>query len=269
MKKFSKILIVTLISVLILCASIIPAFADEVSTVNGQQAPVGSTVTYTFKIADAHQKIAGIHMVIFFDQEHLTLESVNADNLSGSTINDNLAGNGQIVIVNSLVNGSSGLKCEDTTELVTATFKVAASGESNVEYYIPYLYDFDMVNIYDYTLTSDLAVDGEVVIEEQTPILADVSTLDGFDAGDFANNEEGTGSGEKPVVTQAPAVDGNDGNGGSGSSSSSGTSPVGSGVLVGAICAGVVVIAIVALVVVKVVSGKKEKTESSDKPSEQ
>lgn len=253
MKKISKIVLVTILAVMLMCVSLVSAFAAGTLTVNGNEAPVGGTVTYSFNIADAHQKIAGIHMVIFFDQDCLALESVDAENLDGSTINDNQSGNGQIIIVNSLINGASGLACSDKTELVSVTFKVLAEGETDITYYIPYLYDIDLVNIYDYTLTCDIAVDGDVVAPDKTPELHDVSSLDGFDAGDFENSPEGTGSGVKPVVTQVPQ--GNNEQSGGTEDNANGTNPT---TIIGIVCACVLVAAIVLLVVIKSKGNKKD-----------
>lgn len=252
MKKFSKIILSLVLALVLVSMSVVTSFAADSLTVNGNEAPVGSTVTYTFSIGDAQQKLCGIHLVLFFDQELLALKEVNTDNLGGSTIvNDNQGNNGRIIVTNSFINGTSGLKCEEMTDIVTATFEVIKEGTTDITYYMPYLYDIDTVNIYDYTFTCDVLVDGEAVIENQTPVLENVAELEDFgDAGDFENNEEGTGSGIKPAETTEAA-----------STSSTGSSTGGnnnkSGMVLPIVCACVIVGAIVALVVVKTVNGKK------------
>ncbi len=253
MKKLIKLISTVMVALLMLCLSVAPAFAAGEATVNGNTASVGSTVEYTLSIADSHQAICGIHYVIFFDTEVLELKSFNADNVGG-TINDNQNGDGQIVVVNGLINGASGLACTDKTVLATATFEVIGEGDTSIEYYIPYMYDFDMVNIYDYTLTHDITVDGEDVIVDEAPALADVSTLDGFDAGDFENNPEGTGSGIKPAATQAST---------SSSSSDNNSGSKVDGKIVATIVIGIVlVVCIVVLLIVKSKNSKQK--ESAD-----
>ncbi|MGN0452622.1 MAG: cohesin domain-containing protein [Ruminococcus sp.] len=268
MKKILKITFVSLIIAALLSVSLVSAFAAESATVNGQTANVGDTVTYTFSISDCKQNITGIHMDVFFDQEILSLEEVNADNLTGSlVINDNKNNDGVIIITNSMINGAIGLKCEDKTTIVTITFKVIKAGETDITYYVPYLYDLDMVNIYDYTFSYDMAVAGNVVIEDKPPVLAGEEELAGIgDLGDFANNEEGTGSGEKPqVATQAQQNNNNNAQqNNNGSSANSGESGLSSTAVWAIVISVVIVLAIVVLIVVKVKFDKKGNQSGSE-----
>lgn len=258
MKKISKIVLSSILVLILVCMSVVTSFAAGNLVLNGKEAPVGSTVTYTFSIGDAHQKLCGIHLVVFFDQNLLKLTDVNAENLEGGTIiNDNKGNDGRIIVTNSFINGTEGLDCSESTDIVTVSFEVIKEGTTDITYYMPYLYDLDTVNIYDYTFTCDLSVDGQVVIDNQTPALENIEELDNFrDAGDFENNEEGTGSGIKPVVTQAPQND-NPNN-----PQGNNVEQKGSGAVVPIVCAVVIVAAIVVLVVVKSVTGKK--SEDSD-----
>ena len=90
MKKFSRIILSAVLVFMLVCASVVTSFAAEVLVVNGKEATVGSTVTYTFSIGDAHQKLCGIHLILFFDQDCLELTDVDASALEGGTIiNDN------------------------------------------------------------------------------------------------------------------------------------------------------------------------------------
>lgn len=259
MKKFSKIILPLMLTLVLVCMSVVTSFAAEVLNVNGKDAAVGSEVTYTFAIGNAQQKICGIHMVIFFDQDLLALKDVNTDNLGGGTIvNDNKGNNGRIIVTNSFVNGTSGLNCKESTDIVKVTFEVIKEGTTEITYYMPYLYDIDSVNIYNYSFTCDLAVDGETVAEGEVPPLENVAELQDFgDAGDFANNEAGTGSGEKPTT---PAVQ----DAPQGSSQGSQGDDKGSGVIVPIICVSAIVVAIVVLVVVKTVTGKKSDNDDSE-----
>ncbi len=264
MKKFSKIIVSLVLMLLLVSMSVFSSFAAGNLVVNGKEASVGSNVTYTFSIGDAQQNLCGIHLVLFFDQDVLKLTEVNTDNLGGSTIvNDNRGNNGRIIVTNSFINGTAGLNCKDMTDIVSVTFEVIKEGTTEITYYMPYLYDIDSVNIYDYTFSCDLAVDGQSVIEDEVPALENVAELEDFgDAGDFANNEAGTGSGIKP--TTPPQNQDNAPQGGSQDSTATDNGNKGSSVVVPLVCAGVILVAIVVLVVVKSVSGKSTKDDDDD-----
>ncbi len=246
MNKLFKFAFTALMVVLLLCLSVAPSFA----AVNEKDAPVGSTVEYTISIADCIQNITGIHIEVLFDQTKLQVKDVNTDNLTGgTTVNDNQNGDGSIKIVNGLINGETGLECKEKTELLKVTFEVIAEGDSQIKYYIPYLYDYDMVNIYKYTLSQTISVDGTVVAEDVPPVLAneeDFAGLSSFDKGDFKNYPEGTGSGIKEVVTEAPTnADNADTTGADNAGEKDNT------VIIVIACAAVAVIAVIILVIVK------------------
>ena len=219
MKKFLRVSLISIIAVIILSLSLLTAFADGTATVNGKEAKVGDTVTYTLYIADSTQNIVGIDARFFFDQEALELVSVNTDNLGDSTVvNDNMNNDGMILMNNAYIAGGKGLACKDKVSLATLTFKVIKAIPTTISYYIPYIYDFDMVNIYNYTFTYELTVEGETVIENVPPVLAGDEELGKLnDLGDFENVPEGTGSGIKPTAAPTKAPAGSNQNGQSGS----------------------------------------------------
>lgn len=247
MKKFSKVLVLSLIAVFLFCMSLTPAFA----AVNGKDAQVGSTVEYTISIADSVQAISGIHLEIFFDQTALELKGVNVDNLGDSTVvNDNQNEDGTVKVVNGLINGAKGLACADKTDLVKVTFEVIGEGDTEIKYYIPYLYDYDMVNLYEYTLSQTITIDGEVAVENVPPVLAnesDFAKVDNFDKGDFNNYEQGTGSGVKIEPTTAKKADGGNSNQQNGGTEEKDNSTI----IIACVCVGVVAGAVVVLVVAK------------------
>ena len=185
--------ILTLMIVIILaCGSYVNIFA----AVNGQKTKKESIVEYTFYISDAVQTITGIHLEFFFDQNVLELKDVNTDNLPNSTINANSNRDGSVKIVNGLINGAQGLACSEKTELVRLTFEVIGEGDTEIKYYIPYMYDYDLVNLYDYTLSQTITIDGKTVIEDTPPVLADDTDfehIEGFEKGDFPNTKDGKG----------------------------------------------------------------------------
>lgn len=251
MKRFSKILVTSIIAIVILCASLVPAMG----AVNGKEAKVGSTVEYTLCIADAEQTITGIHLEFFYDQAVLELKDVNTDNLPNSTVNANENKDGSVKVVNGLINGTQGLACSQKTELAKLTFEVVGEGDTEIKYYVPYMYDYDMVNLYKYTFSQTINVDGETVAEDVAPVLADdkdFNSKENFDKGDFANNEEGTGSGIKPQPTTAkkPA--------GEMTPSKDKTGNDNKTIIVACICVGVIAAAVVVLVVAKSKAGKNE-----------
>lgn len=264
MKKISKIFAVSLLAMLLVSLSLISAFA----TVNGEEAPVGSTVEYTLSIADAEQNIAGIHFEIFFDQDVLSLKEVNTDNLGDSTIvNDNQNGDGTIKVVNGYINGAEGLACSEKTELVKVTFEVLIDGNTQIKYYIPYMYDYDMVNLYKYTLTQTVTVDGEVVIENEPPVLADdtdFAAVEEFDKGDFENNEEGTGDGIVIEPTTMKQVAAGTGTAKADTSDDADENNNNFTIIIAGVCVAVIIGAIVVLVVAKSKANKSAAEEQDD-----
>ncbi len=203
-----KRVITTTLSCFLVCllavCTMLCAFAAPASTVNGVEAPVGSTVEYTMFLEAYKQDVVGIQMVFKFDTKHLELKNVDLSNFPSATLNANNQGDGMIYFNHSDLNGQSFSKSK---ELAKLTFEVISEGASDIVYLVQYLYDIDIVNIYDYTLTYSLSVDGNTKVENEAPILGDAekiaSEIEGsFDAGDFANNQAGTGSGIKP--TEAP-----------------------------------------------------------------
>lgn len=197
---FTKSRKTTLISLVILVILVMSMSAcdyvkDEQKEVSSDTSvKTGSSVEYTLSIADSEQKITGAHIEFFFDPQVLQLKSVNTDNIPGSSLNENSNDNGRVTVVNGFINGGSGVECREKTDLVTLTFDVIKDGDAQIEYYIPYIYDYDMVNISNYTFTQKLSIDGEVVKDNVAPVLAGDETLGkykDFDKGDFDNNSDG------------------------------------------------------------------------------
>lgn len=251
MKRIFTASVVGMLTCILMISTMLCAVAAPASTVNGAEAPVGSTVEYTLYLESYKQDVVGIQMIFKYDTKLLELKNVDLTNFPSATLNANNQGDGMIYFNNSDINGQSFAEAKEVAKL---TFEVIAEGTSDIVYLVQYLYDIDLVNIYDYTLTYSLTVDGNTVIDTETPILGDADKIaseveGGFDRGDFANNKEGTGSGIKP--TEAPktnaqqTTENNDNNGG------------GNTALY--IIGGVVVVALVAVVVLAVV--KRNKTE--------
>ena len=208
MKIFNKKVAAIIVAILLILVSVVPAFAQE-----SKEVKAGSTVVYTLSIADSYQNISGIHFELYFDNSVMQIKDINADNLCGPTINANQKNDGRIIVVNGLVNGSRGLACLEKTKLITVTFEVVADGDATVEYYIPYLYDFNGVSLVNYTLTETFTVDNATTVDGKAPVLADTEELtkyEGFDKGEFENTPEGkaTHPDAKKYATKQDAVSG-------------------------------------------------------------
>lgn len=221
MKRIFTVSVAGMLTCILMIATMLCAVAAPATAVNGVEAKVGSTVEYTLYLESYKQDVVGIQMIFKFDNTLLELKDVDLTNFPSATLNANKGDDGMIYFNSSDINGQS---FKEAKELAKLTFEVVKEGESDIEYLVQYLYDIDLVNIYDYTLTYNLSVDGGEQIKAETPVLADVAEIfkdvdENFDKGDFENNVEGTGSGIKP--TQPPKTspastntDNNNGNGG-------------------------------------------------------
>lgn len=253
MKRILKVSLAGVLTCILMITSMLCTFAAPASTVNGVDAPVGSTVDYTLYLESYKQDVVGIQMIFKFDTKYLELKNVDLKNFPSATVNANNQGDGVIYFNHSDINGQS---FKEAKEVAKLTFTVVKEGQSNIEYLIQYLYDIDLVNIYDYTLTYSLSIDNNVVVATETPLLADADKVDaavegGIDKGDFANNVEGTGSGIKP--TEAPKKPAQQSGSDTGNSDTEGGNPA------LFVIGGVVLLALVAVVILAV--SKKKKAE--------
>ena len=205
MKRLFRVSLAGVITCIILITSLLCVFAEGVSAVNGANAPVGSKVEYTLNLESYKQDVVGIQMFYKFDPKHLELKEATFENFPGATVNPNLNGDGMIYM--NFTNVTEPVNFSTPKALGKLEFEVIAEGDSDIEYYIQYIYDYDMVSIYDYTLSYTLTVDGKSEVDNKTPLLADINNVlneiddKSLDKGEFANNVEGTGSGIKPPVT--------------------------------------------------------------------
>lgn len=256
MKRIFKLSVAGMLTCIILLASMMSALAAGTATVNGTSAPVGSTVEYTLNLESKKQDVVGIQMFFKFSNDILTLKDVKLDSFPGSTLNPNNGNDGMIYFNFSNIEG---VDFSSEREVAKLTFEVAKEGTAEITYFIQYLYDIDLVNIYDYTLTYDLSVDGNTVVDSENPALADVNKIaqnveGDFDWGDFANNQEGTGSGIKPqVVTKNPTPQ-------IGSATSvDGSDDKGNDMTIFYVIAAVAVAGLIAVICISVIKNKKSK----------
>ena len=210
MKRILTALVTGMLLCIIMAASVIGVYAAPAAVVNGEEVNIGSNVEYSLSIKAPKQKICGIQMIVRFDNEKLELVNVETPNMPGAAVNANKNNDGMIYMNNSVIT-DDGLDFTETKEFIKVNFNVKEEGEAKIEYYIQYLYDIDMIEIYDYKITYNLSADGESKVADVVPPLADVDDIfknvdGGFDAGDFSNNPEGTGSGIKPTAPPEPVV---------------------------------------------------------------
>lgn len=250
MKRISLALITSMLACVLLISSAISVFASpDTAKINGVDAPVGSSVEYKLDLVAKKQVVVGIQMVFKFDTKVLKLKDVILDRFPSATVNANQNNDGMIYFNCSDING---VDFKELGEVARLNFEVIGKGDTTIEYFVQYLYDIDLVNLYDYKFTYSLTVDNNKVIENKVPELADVNAIisdvgANFDSGDFVNNQEGTGSGEKPVVTAAASNEKNDNKDKNNENSAI------------FVVAGIVVAALVAVIIVAVV--KRNKTE--------
>lgn len=193
MKRTIKTTGLFLIIVITAVLSTVSVFADgnKELTINGKTAKAGDTVTYTINLGDVPTPIAGIQMYIYYDSDVLELdkESVKYEELKA--VIDNLDKKDLIIIVCS--EGVNGFDFKEKKELVTASFKVKKAGNTDITYSISELYDiyeFDSDNyLKRYTLSYDLAVNDEKVIDAKPPIIKKDTEY----TGAFVQNEDGKG----------------------------------------------------------------------------
>lgn len=202
MKKIAFKAAALLMCMLVLSMSIVTAFAAD-TTVNGKPVKVGDTVTYTLNLADLTYPLAGVQMYLYYDNTKLELQegSVSSESLPAAVINEKAdKDSGRIIFLWS--EGVLGEEFDEAKQLVTATFKVIAEGESDITYNIQEMYDiyYDRGSgayLQRYTLTNSVEVNGEAVIENEAPILNE--NVSDSEKGDFVNNQ--TGKGEKNDVS--------------------------------------------------------------------
>lgn len=257
MKRIFTASVAGVLTCVIMLATMICAVAAPASTVNGVEAPVGSTIEYSIDLVSFKQDVVGIQMFYKFDTKHLKLLSTEFASFPSAVVNPNNGDDGMIYM--NYTNPSDPIDFSKEKEIGKLQFEVIAEGESQIEYYIQYIFDYDMVNIYDYTITYSLNVDGEAKVEDKTPILADINKVlsevdnaDKFDVGDFENNVEGTGSGIKPTTapkTNAPASNSNNNSSDSGNNTAL------------FVIGGIVVLALVAVVILAVAKRKNTDAE--------
>lgn len=214
MKKIFKNFLTAVLMAVVLSLSMLTAFAakGELTVNDGAVAKKGDTVTYTLNMRDCTEKLEGIQMQLMYDSEYLEIDpsSLSFPNMSGVVSNPNLAD----IILFSWTDVTTPVDFTEKSPLVTVDFKVKKAGDTAITYFITEMYGSDITYLKSFTLTNDISVNGELVLEDATPIIVENGVLRNEYQGDFINYADGkgeeNGEGENHVaitgVTNAPST---------------------------------------------------------------
>ncbi|MCH5299170.1 MAG: hypothetical protein J1E96_05330 [Ruminococcus sp.] len=204
MKKLFKISFAAVLAVLCLSLSVVTAFAAKGElTINEDAVAVeGDTVTYTLNMGDCTEELEGIQMQFMYDSEYLEVDADSLDfpNMNGVVSNAGIAD----VILFTWTDVMNLADFTKTAPLVTVDFKVKKAGETAITYFITEMYGSDVTYLKSFTLTNDIAVNGEVVVKGASPLIVSDSDLQNQYQGSFVNYADGkgeqNGSGEDHVA---------------------------------------------------------------------
>lgn len=192
MKIFMKKLSVVLFAVIILTLSVVPAFAADNLTLNGVKGiKKGDIVSYDLMLGDCEEDVVGLQMVITFDRDHLDIvnNSLEFPELPTAVSND-MSDHGIIFTYTDVVNPA-----DFSTEKVLASvdFKVLKGGKSDITFFVTELYGQDMTYLKSYTFTYDLAVNDEIKIDGEPPVINNDKDFIDYNQGAFVNYVNGKG----------------------------------------------------------------------------
>ena len=193
MKKLFKISFAAVLAALCLCLSVITAFAAKGElTINEEAAAKkGDTVAYTLNMGDCVEELAGIQMQLMYDSDYLEVDadSLRFPKMSGVVSNAKL----DDVILFTWTDVMNLADFSKTAPLVTVDFKVKKAGDTAITYFITEMYGSDITYLKRFTLTNDIAVNGETVVEGATPLVVGDLDMQNQYQGDFVNYADGKG----------------------------------------------------------------------------
>lgn len=198
-KKVKNILSAVFILAVLMSASLTVSAAENELVINSDvKAQKGDKVTYSIYLADCNEDVLGVTMSIFYDDEYLKLDadSITYEKLDGVVQNPNLDGYFKFTWTN--VNDVQDFSKK--AMLVSADFEVLKEGSTELSYFITDLYSNveKMETMKSYTLTCDIAVNGEVVSKDKTPIVNEDVSKENKLQGDFINYIDGMGEENTP-----------------------------------------------------------------------
>lgn len=210
MKMFLKKISLVLFAVIIITMSVMPAFAADTLKLNGVEVKKGDVVSYDLKLGDCEEGVVGFQMYIRFDKECLDIVN-NSLEFADSRIVENY--NSDYGIIFNFTDYSNPMDFSAEKVLASVDFKVLKGGESDITFFVSELYGKDMTYLKSYTFTYDLAVNEEVKIQGEAPVINQEKEFINDVQGEFVNYVDGKGeknggsSAERETVvgsTEAP-----------------------------------------------------------------
>ena len=224
MKKLISLLCVLSIVIAVIAVSAVAANGAVDAAKTKVDVKKGQDVSYVLKLSGVELPIVGCDFSVYFDSDLLKVDSV-------ADFNDQTDDNEWVPMINPDLNGEvrgnwsilNGVKFKDQRNFITVNFKALADGETDISYFIRYMYDNNIFNsddkpqITEYLFTCDVSVDGEPVIEEAQP---ELNLEEPQTNGLFVNSVTGDSKDADPELPGA-VVTKNAGNSGSGQSAGS------------------------------------------------
>ncbi len=194
MKCYLKKIAAVMVAVIAMFASFsvcVNAAEDSLDVDGRLSYKVGDTLTYSLCLEDSAEKLMGIQMYVYYDQQYL---KVNADTLDfpklpGAVYNTDLDG----YFTFNWTNVTRLADFSEKTPLFTAEFEILQPGETEITYFIEEMYSSDMTYLKEYTLTVDYSQNGTVVKEDEKPIVEKDPEKTSQHQGQFINYEDGMG----------------------------------------------------------------------------
>ncbi len=183
MKKFISILMTLLI---LMSIAVVPAFAAEPAKTS-VSVKKGDEVVYTLKLT-VPEKVVGCDFSVYFDSSVLKVKEVadftgNFDQehwqaVINPNLKDQVTGNWSIL---------SGVSF-DNRALVTIKFAATSTAETNISYYVRYLYPESLEQFTTYDFKCDVAVNGSNVVKDAAP---ELNVEEPQSSGRFVNSVTG------------------------------------------------------------------------------
>lgn len=207
MKRILALLITLL--VLVSCTVISTSAAEPAKTkitVNK-----GDVIDYTLNFT-LPEKLVGWDMSVYYDSSKLKVTQVtdysggkNEDEWAATAVNPNLKD--EVRYIHSIL---SGVKC-DNKALISVKFEAATSQkvDTNISYYIRFLYPESMEQFTEYKITCDVSVNGEKIADDAQP---ELNTEKEQTTGYFTNSVTGEGSNADVNIAENSSPAGNSSN---------------------------------------------------------
>ena len=214
MKKSIKNLSVFVLTAILLVVSVMPAFAAKDLTVNGvKNIKKGDIVSYDLMLGDCEEEVVGLQMYIKYDKEYLDVVTNSLEFPEIPSMVSNA--NSDYGIIFNFTNYSSPVDFSTEKVFASVDFKVLKGGKTDITFFVSELYGKDITYLKSYTFTYDLAVNDEVKIDGEPPLITEDEEFINNNQGQFINFVDGKGekNGKAEVkrdavvgVTQAPST---------------------------------------------------------------